>query len=93
MTNLTGNDLQQIKDVVVDPLIESMKVVLDTHLATMREDQKANNDVVKSFNGRVTALEKNQGRALKGLAVWTMGLTMAIPTAFGWVKKHVFHID
>lgn len=93
MTNLSGNDLQQIKDVVVDPMMESMKTILDTHLTTLRKEMGDNVKIVDGFNDRVTSLEKNQGRAMKGLLVWGTAVTLAVPTAFGWVKKHVFHLE
>lgn len=76
MPPLRLEDAQQIKEVIVDPLIEAVRA----EIAPIR-------DITEKHEIRIGKIETNQTRALVGWGVVMLGVTMFFNAVWTWVKS------
>lgn len=75
---LNANDLEQIKRIVVDPTVEAVRAEV---APLVQNDQRQQE--------RLDALEKNQGRALAGLAAYATALSIGLGFTLDYIKRKI----
>lgn len=86
---LTLEDAQQIKDVIVTPLVESVEAHLKPLIdaVTQRLDQHSIDRAADRND--VNTLKANQRKALMGWGVLCLAVTSAVSALGGWIRARL----
>lgn len=84
--SLNLDDLEKLKTVLLEPMIESVRADLNTHLAPVIEMQKAQQSKLETHDNEIGGLKSYQKKALVGWGVFATGFGIAWGSAWGWIK-------
>lgn len=92
---LMPNDFEQILDAAdkfqarfIDPALQRMDDKLDAHLVKQDVQLKGLVDLVAKHDQEINIIKANQGRFMKGAAVYASAVGIAVGVGWGWIKSH-----
>lgn len=83
------DDAEQLKRLIVDPMIAAVKTEMQGHVDQMVEAVKGLKTNVDNHDDRLNALEKNQKKGMVGWGVLTLAVGTGVTMAWNYIKAKV----
>jgi hypothetical protein len=81
---------EQFQRLFVAPMVDAVNANMKVHLDAMDGKLSGLVTTISSQETRIKTLESNQGKAMKGFAVYATGVGLVTAACWAWIKKKLF---
>ena len=82
MSHLDLNDAEQIKALIVDPMVTALRQEIESQLSPLLKSQQ-------DHETRIAGLESDQKKAMLGFGVLSLAVSAGVTAAWQWIRSKV----
>ena len=82
MSHLDLNDAEQIKTLIVDPMVTALRQEIESQLSPVLKSQQ-------DHESRIEGLEANQKKAMLGFGALSLAVSAGVAAAWQWIRDRV----